>query len=264
MNFEETYYAPYQYIPTLNRMGYMSPSLDIIQSAFVEDCDSEGLFLDIGCGFGVATLPVIEKECNIVACDLEKKHLEVLNRYVPQQKRSYLTLVQGHFPNDVRFPPHTFKAINLSMVLHFLPFKTIEKAFKAIFASLLPGGRLYLTTSSPYQRSLTRFAPLYDKRREVKEWPGYIADIAKYVPQRAHLLPKENIVFCIYELERLATKFGFRVIDSTFFTREEIPQDLRLDGREYSGIICEKPRDASSLVFEKKRDTHPMHAATIR
>jgi SAM-dependent methyltransferase len=264
MNNEKIHHASDQYLPTLNGMGYMSPSLDIIQATFVEDCNSDGLFLDIGCGFGVATLPVVEKQCHITACDLEKKHLDFLKEHVPLEKRSFLTLVKGHFPDQVQFPPNTFKAINFSMVLHFLSFEAIEKAFKALFLSLIPGGKLYLTTSSPYQGPLTRFAPLYDKRRKVMEWPGYIPNIAEYVPERAHSLPKENIVFCIYELERLATKFGFQVIESTFFTRDEIPQDLKLDGREYSGIICEKPRDVSSLFLEKKRERNPTQAATIR
>ena len=244
MDFTKKILKPSQYIPTLNRMGYMSPTLDEIQLAFVEHCknNQSGLFLDIGCGFGVATLPVIDRGRRIIAFDLEKRHLDILKERVPKEKRSFLTLLKGHFPNDLSFSENYFDGINISMVLHFLPPKTIEKAFKEIFRCLKAGGLLFITTSSPYQGVLSSFIPTYEKQKLVEEWPGYIHDISYYVPDRAHLLPKENIVFCIHELSRVASKFGFCTRESTFFSRKGIPQDLRLDGREYSGLICEKPR----------------------
>jgi ubiquinone/menaquinone biosynthesis C-methylase UbiE len=233
-----------EYTPTLNRMGYMSPSLDKIQSSFVNYCKTHKneLFLDIGCGFGVATIPVLEEGCRIVACDLEKQHLHVLKSRTPREKLHLATFVPGHFPNEVLFPENYFQGINFSMVLHFFPFQTIDRALQKIFYNLKEGGRLFLTTSSPYQKTLFSFIPLYEKRRGREEWPGYIPDIAEYVPHRAHLLPKENIVFCTQELSRLMSKFNFRVLESTFFSREGIPPDLSLDGREYAGIVCEKPK----------------------
>ncbi len=256
----------HQYTPTLNCMGYMTPSLDKIQEAFVEYCaiNRSGLFVDLGCGFGVAALPVIAKGCQIIACDLEAKHLEILKEEVPEQNRALLTVMTGHFPDELRFPENTFDGINLSMVLHFFPPHKIEGVFHELFFSLKPGGRLFLTTSSPYQGALAPFIPVYEKKRLTEEWPGYIPNIAEYVPQRAHLLPKENIVFCIHELRRLATKFNFHVIDAAFFSREGIPPDLSLDGREYSGIICEKPADPTSAFLEKNKAIIPTLAAKIR
>jgi SAM-dependent methyltransferase len=247
-------------------MGYMSPALDDIQKAFVHHCTvaPSGLFLDIGCGFGVATLPVIEKGCQIIACDLESKHLDVLKNSVPLEKISLLTLMTGHFPDTVTFPENQFDGINLSMVLHFYRPDEIEKVFREIFFSLKPGGRLFLTTSSPYQRVLLPFVPIYESQRGVEEWPGYIADIAQYVPHRAPLLPKENIVFCIHELRRLALKHKFHVVYTTFFSREGIPEDLCLDGREYSGIICEKPLERPSAFRETNKAIIPTNAAKMR
>jgi ubiquinone/menaquinone biosynthesis C-methylase UbiE len=254
-----------KYIPTLNRMGYMS-TLDKIQMAFVEHCENNsfGQFLDIGCGFGVAVIPVVKKKRRITACDLEKEHLEVLKKNIPEQCLHLVNFVTGHFPDEIKFPDNYFDGINLSMVLHFLPPHTIEKAFQEIYASLKKGGRLFLTTSSPYQRALASFIPLYEKRKSKEEWPGYISDIADYVPQRADLLPKKNVVFCIDELSRIASKFGFHVLEATFFSREGIPADLSLDGKEYSGIICEKPKDSSSTLREKNNAMDPTQAANMR
>ena len=266
MNLARKILYPVQYIPTLNRMGYMSPTLDKIQMAFVEHCrnNKSGLFLDIGCGYGVATLPVINNKCQIIACDLEGRHLDILIKEIPKEKRSLLTLIKGHFPDEIVFPENTFDGINFSMVLHFLSPETIEKALKETFSCLRKGGRLFITTSSPYQRSLLSFISIYEQKRLIEEWPGYIDDIAKYVPYRAHLLPKRNIVFCTAELIRLVSKFGFQVQEATFFSRDGIPSDLSLDGREYSGIICEKPRESSFVFLEKNKEMAPILAANIR
>ena len=266
MNFASQIPSTSNYIPTLNRMGYMSPALDEIQRTFVTYCQANlsGNFLDIGCGFGIATLPVINGGGKITACDLDEKHLEVLQEGLSQEKLSRLTLITGHFPDEVIFPKDTFEAINISMVLHFFPPPTIEKAFQEIFLCLKKGGRLFLTTSSPYQRALSPFLSTYEKKQSVEEWPGYIADIEKYVPQRAPFLPKQNIVFCPHELTRLASKFGFHVLVATFFSREGIPPDLSLDGREYSGIICEKPKEFSGVFLEKNKAAPPTQAANRR
>lgn len=266
MNYSMKIATLKQYIPTLNCMGYMTPTLDHIQEAFIEHCsmNHSGHYLDIGCGFGLATLPVIEKGCHIIACDLESKHLKVLNENVSEKNRNLLTVMTGHFPDELTFPKNHFDGINFSMVLHFFSPNRIEKVFQELFFCLKPGGRLFLTTSSPYQGVLSSFIPVYEQKRLVEEWPGYIPDISKYVPHRAHLLPKENIVFCIHELRRLASKFNFHIVEATFFSRESIPLDLSLDGREYSGIICEKPLDETSALLEKNKEVMPTLAAKIK
>lgn len=257
--------SKYAYTPTLNKMGYMSPILDEVQMAFVEFCEThpQGNFLDIGCGFGVATLEVVKRGRRIVACDLEQQHLDVLKKSVPRKKLPLVTFIKGHFPNEVSFPENHFDAINLSMVIHFLPASLIEKALGNLFMCLKEGGRLFVTTSSPYQKALSPFHPIYEMKKLIDEWPGYIQDIGEYVPHRAHLLPKENIVFCKDELSRLVSKFNFQVRTSLFFSREPIPEDLALDGREYSGVICEKPERSFSFL-EKYNEVMPINEAKIR
>jgi SAM-dependent methyltransferase len=248
-------------------MGYMSPALDEIQQAFVDHCDYKkyGRFLDIGCGFGIATLPVIQKKRRIVACDLDQRHLDVLMQDVPQEKRVFVTPRAGHFPETIVFPENTFEGINLSMVIHFLSPQSINMAFKNLFVCLKKGGLLFITTSSPYQGVLSSFISTYESKKTQyrDEWPGYIENIADYVPHRAPLLPKRNIVFCPHELSRLAAKFGFHVVDSISFSRESIPDDLRLDGREYSGLICEKPSSTAFVFLEKNKEKLPTQAANI-
>ncbi|MBX9786384.1 MAG: class I SAM-dependent methyltransferase, partial [Alphaproteobacteria bacterium] len=137
------------YLPTFNNMGYMSPSLDQIQLAFVNQSkrNPNGRFLDIGCGFGVATLPLINEGCHVIACDLDERHLKVLKGGIPTEKKSLITLKQGHFPNEICLPENSVDYVNLSMVLHFLPPPIIRKMFTTIFKVLKGGGKLFLTTS---------------------------------------------------------------------------------------------------------------------
>src|SRR3990167_6546592 len=91
-------------------------------------------------GYKLETLPAPEKWCEIIACDVEPEHLEVLKECVPIEKLSLLTLKAAHFPDNLTFPENYFDGINFSMVLHFYRPHQIEKVFQEIFFSLKPGG----------------------------------------------------------------------------------------------------------------------------
>ena len=51
------------FIPTLNKMGYMTRFLDVVQNNFIAYASQEpgGVSLDLGAAFGVATLPLLKK-----------------------------------------------------------------------------------------------------------------------------------------------------------------------------------------------------------
>ena len=231
------------FIPTLNKMGYMALSLDKYTKGFVDFCISkkEGLYLDIGCAFGVATFPVLYAERNIVACDMDKRHLEVMQSVADEKFLNHLTLVEGHLPDNLSFPENSFDAINISMVLHFLPGSKIVKSLRHIFKWLKPEGHVYVTVSTPYQGTLKKFISIYEKRiKESVTWPGVIRDIHQYIPQRSDELPKFNHVLTPEVLKNAFEKYGFNIVEYGFFSRENIPQDIAYDGREYAGLIARK------------------------
>lgn len=126
------------YVPTFNNMGYMSPTLDPIQSLFVETClkDPDGRFLDIGCGFGVATLPLVNAGCYGIACDLDQRHLEVLKSRIPKEKQSHVTFMSGYFPKEICLQDESIDNVNFSMVLHFLPPPYDTESFYSHFSKL--------------------------------------------------------------------------------------------------------------------------------
>ena len=231
------------FIPTLNKMGYMALSLDKYTKGFVDFCISkeEGLYLDIGCAFGVATFPVLYAERNIVACDMDKRHLEVMQSVADEKFLNHLTLVEGHLPDNLSFPANSFDAINISMVLHFLPGRKIMRSLRNILKWLKSEGRVYVTVSTPYQGTLRNFIPVYEKRiKESVTWPGVIRDIHQYIPQRSGELPKFNHVLTPEILKNSFEKCDFTIIEHGFFSRENIPQDIAYDGREYAGLIAKK------------------------
>lgn len=231
------------YIPTFNAMGYMTKTLDHVHKAFIHYAlqNREDSFLDIGCALGNTTLPLVNKSISVTACDLDQGHLDFISQHTSPANRSYLKTCCAHFPNTAHFHSSSFRGIIMAMVLHFLEPNEVTLAFTKIYDLLLPGGRFFLTASSPYQGVLRDFVPIYEDRKYKGDFfPGYIADISAYVPHRSCDLPKRSIVYGADDLQNLCQTSRLSLRESGFFTREHIPSDIAWDGREYSYIIAEK------------------------
>ncbi len=232
-----------EYILTLNNMGYMTRTCDHVQKAFINCAYAHPTehFLDIGCAFGNTTTLIVSKGIHVSVCDLDGEHLETLVREVDPSHRPFITCYQGHFPRSFSPAPERFRGILMSMVLHFLEPEYVDKAFESIFSSLKSGGTLFLTVSTPYQGLLKGFIPLYEERKKRGyNFPGLIEDIGQYSKLRQKDLPKRNIVYCPDEVEEFCHKVGLQVEESGFFTRYRIPEDLKLDGREYCYVVASK------------------------
>lgn len=180
-------------IPTLNNRGFMSETLDSYSRKFVNFAGSiDAEALDIGCAYGVATLPALENGARIVACDMDAGHIEVLERRVPPQLRSQLRTSVGTLP-DVNFPEQAFGAILCSRVLHFLLGDEIKLAMQAMASWLQPGGKLFLVADTPYTGFWQSVAPEYERRKAAgAEWPGFIPDSAVLLDGK---LPPGNLPY---------------------------------------------------------------------
>lgn len=232
------------FIPTLNKMGYMALALDPYTKAFVNFAKqkSDELYLDIGCAFGISTFPVLYAGCKIIACDLDERHLSLIKSMTNEKFLDRLGLMKGHLPDCLSFPEQTFNAINVSMVLHFLSGEKILTALHQLWKWLKPEGHLYITVSSPYQGTLHKFIPLYEKRvKKGVTWPGRIEDIRAYIPQRAEDLPLFNHVLTPDVLKRALKQAHFEILECGFFSRKNLPQDIAYQGQEYTGAIAQRP-----------------------
>lgn len=233
------------FISTLNNMGFMLEELDEFSSEFVE-CASkaEGLSLDVGCAFGVATLPAILKGAKIVANDVHKDHLTILDSKVPAHLKKNLTLHKGFFPENFveKFGKDFFENILISRVLHFLKGKEIENCFDVLFQILKPGGRGFIINETPYLKNVQNFIDTYRSRlKKGVKWPGEIHNF-KDIDRRAGVnLPNFMHLLDIPVLERVSLQFGFIIEKCSYIKRENFPKDILLDGRESVGIILRKP-----------------------
>lgn len=228
------------FVPTLNSTGWMTLELDPISRQFVDfagRCKDE--CLDIGCAYGVATLPALAAGARILACDMEAQHLEILMQRTPNKDRSRLRTQAGTMP-AVNFPNASFGAILSARALHFLTGADVTRTIRDMARWLKPGGRLFLVIDSPYGGPWSVRAADYERRKAAGEpWPAFIADfrevLAPDVPANKHppfINPMDPDI-----LEREVSGAGLEVRECIWlpgFDAQQIPK-IR------AGIVADKP-----------------------
>src|SRR5437762_10539501 len=92
---------PNGFIPTLNKMGYMTSTLDPISADFARRAPSlPAPALEIGTAYGVLTMAALDAGARVIANDADPTHLEILRERVPESQRARLTLMPGYFPQE--------------------------------------------------------------------------------------------------------------------------------------------------------------------
>lgn len=236
-------------IPTMNKMGSMVMNLSMVSQEFIMDSKNltgDDLVLDIGCCYGVVTLEVLEKsKCRVAALDLEKKHLQEMTRSITETQKvnsKRVNLIWGKFPNVFSFKENSLSLIHSSHCLQFLKGEDIVQGLKKCFAALVPGGKIYVTTTSIYLSWLKSFIPCYKKRvNDNIGWPGEIENFLDYAPDIAkdtisnffHVLTKQ-------ELKTILSDIGF-IIEKCFYYDVDSPRVIAEDEKEMIGIIARKP-----------------------
>jgi SAM-dependent methyltransferase len=227
-------------IPTLNNTGWMTETLDDHSRAFTEFAPSApGECLDIGCAYGVATLPALAGGARVLACDLEPRHLTILRQRVPDRDRERLRCLPGRLP-DVDFPAGAFGAILCARALHFLMPSGIELSVRKMFDWLAPGGRVFLVTDTPYVGPWWKNAAEYERRkREGCPWPGFVSGYRSLLPPGAN--PEQHPAFINPLdpdiLDRVTRAIGFEVLEARFLRGG----GAKATGREHAGVIARKP-----------------------
>ncbi len=232
-------------VPTLNGTGFMFEVRDAYADEWIA-CAAGGPHpaLEIGCAFGVATLPALAAGATVVACDMEARHLEILASRVPAAERARLTCVVGALP-DIDFEPARFRAILCSRVLHFLSGPQIDAAVAKMAAWLKPGGRLYVVTDTPYG-IWRKFIPDFEAAKRAGErWPGMMVGLHHWLPTpglNRHIdKPAFMNLLDAELLARICGEAGLRVERATFIDRSDFQGLGALDGRENAGVVAIRP-----------------------
>jgi SAM-dependent methyltransferase len=228
-------------VPTLNNTGFMSEHIDACSQAFVDfAANCSGEVLDMGCAYGVATLQALAKGARVMACDIEPRHLDIVQDKAGEC-RNRLRTQQAALPNG-DFAAGSFDAILCSRVVHFLRGPDIETSVRKFHDWLAPGGKLFLITDTPYSGYWKAHAPIYEeKKRAGDPWPGLIVDTSVYLPgastRSAGLLnPCDPDI-----LSRVCREAGFAVDDAFFVGRRSTAADPpRPSGTDHAAVIAHK------------------------
>lgn len=227
-------------IPTLNNTGWMTEGLDDYSRAFTEYAGSiQAECLDIGCAYGVATLPALANGARILACDMDPRHLEILARRVPPEHGERYRSRPGTMP-DVDFPAAGFGAILCARALHFLRGRDIETTVRKMHDWLIPGGRIFLVADTPYVGPWWKLAPEYEQRkREGSPWPGFVQDYAALLPPGSNASEHPSFIHPLDPdiLRRVVAEAGLEVLAADFLRKG----GQGGTGREHAGVIARKP-----------------------
>ena len=230
-------------IPTLNKRGWMTESLDAYSQDFAAYAGTIGAkgqeSLDIGCAYGVATLAALQAGALVCASDMEPRHLDILRQRVPETLRHRCRCVPGSLPR-IDFPAEQFGAILASRVLHFLTGADIETVVARMHRWLKPGGRVFLVADTPYTGPWYVHAERYEARKGAGDpWPGFVDDYAALLPAGTDPTGHPTFINPLDPdiLTRVCTAAGFDIISAEFL-QASTP---RAKGREHAGIIAQKP-----------------------
>ncbi len=228
-------------ISTLNKMGYMMAKPESLNQAFIDFAlMAEAPVLDIGCAYGVATIPALQNGATVIANDADERHLQLLKSLVPVSCLERLHLKPGRIPDDLDFPEESLGAVLASRVLNFIHPSKLEESFHLIFKWLKRSGQFFYLGGSPWFGTYKSFIPQYEQnRKNHKPWPGFIDSIKDYAsPERAINLPEFVTLLDKDEVKRLMTQAGFKIQALSYASvDEENPREMKLDGREYISAI---------------------------
>jgi len=238
-------------VATLNGTGFMFEVRDRFADAFIADAGRLGQAglpsLEVGCAYGVATLPALEAGALITASDLDPRHLAILRDKVPRRLLPRLKLVPGAVPG-LDLPAGHYGAILCSRVLHFLAGDDVDAAVGQMAGWLRPGGRLYLVADTPYGVWRGKIPEFEAGKAAGERWPGMMVGLHRYLaggngkpidkPPFMNLLDPDL-------LARTATEAGLEVTEAAYISRADFAGQGRMDGRENAGVIAVKSGGAA-------------------
>jgi len=235
-------------VATLNGTGFMFEIRDRFADAFIQDAGELGRSgqhsLEVGCAYGVSTLPALAAGALITASDLDPRHLEILRGKVPRHLLPNLNLVPGALPH-IDFPAGKYSAILCSRVLHFLAGDDVEASVRKMATWLAPGGRLYLVADTPYGVWRGKIPEFEAGKVAGERWPGMMVGLHNYLAGGKPGKPIEKPPFMNLLdpdlLARTCTEAGLNVTDAAFIDRTDFAGLGRMDGRENAGVRATKP-----------------------
>lgn len=244
---------------TLNRKGETSPNFDYATLSFLDYAQNKRV-LEIGGAYGNVMLEALRRSPTTVyhLNDLDERHLSIaayrLQKKIEQKKictdgLENIEFIYGDITTESWKVKEAYDAILMARVIHFLTPTQIEQALTNLYASLKSGGRVFITSITPYVKRYKQFIPEYESRLKAGDpYPGFVTDLRKYVnndgttqKQIANISDGQFMFLDVTVLTRLFTKAGFKVLECSFKPLSYKSDSWALDGRENVILIAEKP-----------------------
>ena len=230
-------------VRTANRMGWCSQVPNEITQAFIEAAAGCSYpVLDIGTGFGLASLKILERGASVVVNDACPEHLASFARTAAAAGFVRFKIAMGRIPDAAAFPDGSFEAIHASNILHFLTPSELVDAVRAMGRWLRPGGRAFVQVASPYVGGFGTFHLDYEARKQAGErWPGFMEDVARYASEdTAGAIGSAMNLMTADDLADVFRAAGFTIERAYLYRREGMPSRFHCDGRESSGLIARR------------------------
>jgi len=230
--------------PTLNKTGMATRYRDAMADAGIAfSKHRQQPVLEIGCGFGFVTIPLLAQGNKVIANDTSQEHLDAVLAAAPPHAKSRLTLALGAFPHHPRLERASITSVISCWTFNFLAGVELEKAAQRLFAAVVPEGKVFISAQSPYVKFMSKFIPVFEQRRiDGERFPGWIDKMKAYAePQAIENLPESMHFLDPTALRRVFFEAGFVVEHSDYFRRADVTEALALDGRENVGFIARRP-----------------------
>lgn len=232
-------------IPTKNKTGFMFLEINGASPQFIQQVPHcTDLMMDLGCAYGIVTLAALpHAQCPIIAFDLSKEHLDILNSSVPKEYTEKLTIIPGRFPQDFTFSDNSFDAIHSSYMFHFLNGSDTEKGLEKCFNALKPSGKIYINTVSVYFKPFKGILTIYQENlKAAVKWPGMILDFKNHLPEEDVPYAPEFIhTHRLEDFESLLKNAGF-LVDKIFYYDLKTPKSFASEGKGFIGAVATKPK----------------------
>jgi SAM-dependent methyltransferase len=231
-------------ITTGNKHGF-TYQLPAIGQDFVDFASTVGFpVLDVGAAFGVATIPALLGGAKVIAIDIHENHLnEIRNRAKDLNLLDRLETITAKFP-DIDFEENSIGAIYISQVFPFLTGTEIELAAKKMHKWLIPGGKLFVVSFTPFIKHCESYLPVYEvKKAEGVKWAGYIEDLYTYSknnPVADQLPPSINHLDYDDMLRTFSVDYRIESLEYFGDDKNALPEWIRLSGKERIGLVAIK------------------------
>lgn len=177
----------------------------------------------------------------VCACDMDKRHLDIVFQSVKPAHKTRLRCVAGILPN-IDFEECAFSAILCGRVLHFLEGSDVELSVKKMHHWLQPGGKAFLIVDTPYSGAARdQVIPEYERKKALNDpWPGFLPNFEQYMPAGSSIKFDTSFIHLMDPdtLARVCEQAGFTIESAGFMARIANLAHSDPKGRDHATVVA--------------------------